>query len=181
MKSWMLLLALAAAGARAAEPKTDEWKPNLNAGNFQIGMNAALHADSFGNGQSQFSVSGDLGLQYFVVDHLSLGGIVQGSRTSVSVAGQTQSTNSFAIGPELTWYLWTYGRFTFYVEPELFLELRPDGPPTTFGAAGAAGGYWFFTPSVAFGPGVRYFHRFGNGAEPDSDQFLLYLAFSLYL
>jgi hypothetical protein len=181
MKSWMLLLALEAAGARAAEPKTDEWKPNLNAGNFNVGMSASLHAESFGNNQSQFGVSGALALQYFVVDHLSLGGIFQGSRTSVDTAGQTQSTNSIAFGPELTWYLWTYGRFTFYVEPELFLELRPDGLPTTFGAAGVVGGSWFFTPSVAFGPSVRYFHRFGNGAEPDSDQFLLFLGFNLYL
>src|SRR5471032_1738693 len=44
--------------------------------------------------------------------------------------------------------------------------------PTTIFAAGALGAQWFITPSVAFGPGIRYGHRFGSGVIADSDQYL---------
>jgi hypothetical protein len=175
-----LVVALAAAGARGDEkPRADE--PNLKAGNLRFGANLSLEHDSFSNADTQTLFSGQVPVQYFFAGGLAIGGALDWSASWVNQQGISQSGGSVGLGPAITWYFWTQGRFAAYVEPELFFELRTDSLPTTIFVAGALGAQWFITPSVAFGPGIRYGHRYGSGVIADSDQYLFFLDLSVYL
>jgi hypothetical protein len=174
------VVALAAAGAHADEKlRSDE--PNLKAGNFRFGASLSLEHDSFSNVSTQTTFSGFLPVQYFFFDQLAIGGSLGWSASWANEQGNSQSGGSVNLGPAVTWYFWTHGRFAAYVEPFLSFEVRTDSAPTTIVAAGLLGVQWFLTPSVAVGPGIRYLHRFGSSFIPSADSYLFFVDLSVYL
>jgi hypothetical protein len=175
----VLCLLLAAAAARAEEVKNFE--PKLHSGNWRVGAVLSLTDSSFSNGNSSYSLTASLPLQYFVADGFAFGGVVNWSTSGDSVNGVAQTATVVSLGAELAWFFWRHERFAAALQPEFFVNLRAPDLPTTYTAAGALDLEWFINPSVAIGPGFVYFHEFGTGLLASSNSYRFFVQLFIYL
>lgn len=178
MKQILLCLLLAAAGARAE--RRDE-EPKLHQGDWRVGGSLAITSNSFSNGDSAFLVSASLPIQYFLVDRLSAGLSVNWTTTNTTTSAGSSSSTVVSGGAEATWYFWQYKGLASFIEPELFVNTRSNGGPTTYSAAGALGLEVFLNSSVAIGPGFVYLHEFGTGTVSSADSYRFFAQLFIYL
>ena len=122
---------------------------NLHAGNFRVGTDVTANYDSLSDGTSTWNINVQIPIQYFVIDRLSAGPILEYQAVHTSVNDQT--TTLAGLGFEATWFFFRSGPVATFLEPQLFYERRSNGAPSTAEAAAALGGLWFFTPAVGFG------------------------------
>lgn len=134
---------------------------NTHAGNWQIGVNApvyggsnagALFFDNTASGSWSLGVNGPV--QYFVMDNLSVGGVVGFGLQNTGGPSAT-TTTTFTIGPAATYYFWTQGQMATYVAAAVMYNTSSAANSVSnVGLQGAVGFNYFLTPSVAFGPVV---------------------------
>lgn len=131
-----------------------EESPNLNKGNVQVGGSLGASHSSFAT-----TISLNPSVEYFVVDRLSMGGTIQlsSSEFSSTVGGGPSFTFYFAKGQKWASYL---GAGALYISE----EDRRQGyfPYQYWSGSGKLGVNYFFAPSVAFGPTLRYNHSFDD-------------------
>lgn len=143
---------------------------NINKGNVEVYGSTTVNLQLSGTAKTNY-FSVNTGVQYFLIDRLSLGG-------AFGYDMETGVDDVALAGPGATYYFFAQGPFAAYA-----------GINYRFGLTNATlkgrldteiGAKYFFTPSVAFGPYIDYQYRVRRSADNES-RLLFGANFALYL
>lgn len=175
----LFAVAPAALGADA-RPLPDQPEPvygNIAKGRWKAGAASNFQIYSTAVGKSSVtSVLLSTGLQYFLNDEFSLGGVLDFFKQ--------EDYRAASFGPALTYFPWKEGRYAIPFTTAVLFETTRNSLGTTFNNAAldfSVGVDYFVTPAVALGPRLFYAHRFKSGTVSASDTFALLATFTLYL
>jgi hypothetical protein len=116
---------------------------NIKTGNVEAGGSIALNVY---RGNSSFSMSPSI--EYFVEDHLSVGGQL--------VLLSSSDYNSFGFGPSATYYFLIQDRWAPFVNANIIFSHNNLGSDHSTDYEVGVGSRYFITPSVTFGPSLIY-------------------------
>jgi hypothetical protein len=175
----------------------DKFIGNINAGDWAVGgsLTALHHSGANQTSYNLFGVSPSV--QYFVIDRLSVGGYVNYTHYAFQ---RSNIENDWSIGPIATYHFLTAGtNLAFYVSGSMnYTHTNTAYDPLTDSSGAviingtsdstshwqsvlAVGANYFFTPSVALGPGVSWVHDFSGNSFTSGDQEQFFVQFSIFL
>lgn len=162
---------LFAAGTHLMAAPSDVETANIRRGNISLGGSITLDQvlESSTNAVSTFNTS--LALQYFVIDHLGIGGAF-----SYNHASNTRDNS--LLGPVLSYFFWEQRNLAAYVGASYSLGLTNATVTGRFNAT--IGANYFITPAVAVGPWLSFRHIIGRRG-PTYDRILFGADFAIYL
>jgi hypothetical protein len=169
------LVAFSSLSSRAEEPGSGP--ATVTAGHWDLGGSVSFSSTTYSNDTSDKSFTFNLPLQYFVADHVSVGG---NFRLNADSPASGVNTTTTSIGPIATWYFWTQGRWASYVQG--FAGWRNNsrlGSRPFFG--GSLGLLRFVTESWGVGPSISVNHRASTDTLLGSTDVSFALAFNLFL
>ncbi len=171
------LLILTSVTARAAVTSADEEKLYGNITQGHYGISASLNLNSTSTeGTSAFTTFRfSARTQYFLADRFGLGPVLR-------LTTQSNFTD-FSVGPSALYYFWTRERLGAYFSQDVTLRTVTNSGKTssTCELDSQFGLNYFLYPSVAVGPAVDFFHRFGTATTFNRvNQFALLGQLSIY-
>ena len=165
----------AATESKMAMPRATQLTelPNVNKGNWAVG-------GDFGAGYSTTYSQGSLYVnptaEYFVIDRLSIGGVIQSSFSS--------DYTNIGIGPSATWHYWQSDRWTATVGlSAVYSEgnyKKSSFDYSSWTGTAKLGANYFITPSVSFGPFLSH-QRNIKDFDPNGGFTSLLFQFSIFL
>jgi hypothetical protein len=147
---------------------------NIHKGNIAAEGSASISFYAPSGRASSTAISVSPSLQYFVVDHLSIGGSLSYHHYSGS-----DGWTSWGIGPSITWHFWSTGHLSVFASEEIFLNKGTNLNWYGSNTAGLGMNY-FITPSVAIGPLLQTYYQFENSELPSAFGTSLIGKFSIY-
>lgn len=117
-------------------------------------------------------------IQYFIMDHLSVGGEMNLSRSNVGPSW------SAGVGPAATYYFWTQDKMAAYGSEALTYQytssqngaqVNPAWRSTT-----SLGMNYFLAPTLALGPALEYSHRWNGSSTSNRNVVAMTGNFKLY-
>ena len=176
LKTATLVAGLFIAFSGYAKAETDFG--NIHKGNLQTGGTINF-SHGWQTGSSFLSLQISSPTEYFLLDHLSLGGTVSYFHSG----GPSYNYDSFGVGPSGTYYFWTQDHLAAYLGEEFSYNKTSGSSIYTsycFNSRTKLGVKYFLTPSVAIGPSIEYTHQFGRQEIPTADSISLIGAFSIH-
>lgn len=153
-----LFSALAATDVVSTEASPKPVYANILAGDLKVGGGFDI---SYGDRQAT-TISLSPSVEYFVADHLSVGGGL-----TLSHVTSFRST-TWSIGPTATYYFWSQDRIALFFSQGIFVSHSSEGTQDTVTYASSTsqlGADYFIIPSVAFGPALQWRHAFSESTE----------------
>ncbi|MBS1985561.1 MAG: hypothetical protein JST16_15465 [Bdellovibrionales bacterium] len=170
MKKLLTALCLFAAGS--ASLALAQVAPNIHQGNFKTGGSFYYGTTTSKGAQSEYYLGSTT--EYFVMDHLALGGDF-----SVERGGVDGDHVVSLIGPAASYYFLESNQITAYAEFKFLKGLTDNTIQARY--MGGVGLQYFITPSVAIGPSFYSSYVMRQNTSNNYWTYYFYVNFGLYL
>lgn len=137
----------------AARPQDEpSFHANIHRGNVALGGNLQAWYSKYSEGHTSL----DLTAEYFFTNRFSAGGGISGSLG--------KDYRSYGLGPSATYYIWAQDRWSVSTGASLRYSRSSSSyeDDSVWSAVAKIGADYFITPSVSFGPQLRYHREFGR-------------------
>lgn len=135
---------------------------NILSGNMEIGGGFSAHQFKNNNdSHTQFSIYPQL--EYFIFDHLSIGG----SLSYFSNSQSQETVSGFGLGPSATYYFMELGNSALYVNQNISFFKFADSPYEK-SASTSMGSKFFILPQVAFGIALKHSFNLSEGNQSNN-------------